>query len=499
MGLRTVWLWPLHPLLKRIERNLQREVSQPDGAVVTITSKAKDKYPTLGLNSVTANNRAKFYVPTAEDLAVIEQALPGTEAANPSWSRIGTLLERAGVEGVRSKSARELIALLREHSSIRSVAHAVEDVVGKEQSALRELRTLWHEGYLELVYMGQRVDGRGQLIGVPKVTQCEPLKNQWPDERLTRLWRETAGVIDPDALQLDEADYGLSAFLWSRSQRLFRPTRCDVTVLDPLAIWVDAIHYAGREPQTVFLSTMLIEPDPRKAGQLDLASVAERARHAARDFQTARDEYPRRIQDLMDAQREVGQCLKEHATVPPLVRNQKVIALDNLLQTKRKLYRLTNDVELAMIYARALLPNDVASCLELNSNRWAGFGERADCLKLATELNLLASKLEWMPPPQIQSLTDGPKKPSRRKRKRAATKRPLTAKQTEAMMLLGESGGNIAEVGRRMGVDRKTAKQHLDVGFEKLGTSALKPGKTMSLPTDKRGQESVNEESDKRR
>lgn len=117
-----------------------------------------------------------------------------------------------------------------------------------------------------------------------------------------------------------------------------------------------------------------------------------------------------------------------------------------------------------------------------------------DCFKQQCALN----------PPGLRATTPNQakqKSPTRRARKRtgASTPKPLTEKQAKAIHLYGVFKGNTAEVGREMGVGRKTADQHIKAALEKLGKHAMTPGKTRSLPTDKRGQESITEETDKRR
>ena len=95
----------------------------------------------------------------------------------------------------------------------------------------------------------------------------------------------------------------------------------------------------------------------------------------------------------------------------------------------------------------------------------------------------------------------GKKKKSTRRRKRAGGQKPqnLTEKQMEAVKLHGECEGNIAEVGRRMGIDRKSAEQHINAGFGKLGKSVPQKAQTQKHKRGKRGEDDVAEEDDKRR
>ena len=89
--------------------------------------------------------------------------------------------------------------------------------------------------------------------------------------------------------------------------------------------------------------------------------------------------------------------------------------------------------------------------------------------------------------------------PAKRRKRTGVTKaRALISKQMEALKLHGECEGNIAEVARRMAIDRKTAEQHINAAFGKLGKSAIKPGKTKSLPTGRRGETNLSDKDDRR-
>lgn len=95
-----------------------------------------------------------------------------------------------------------------------------------------------------------------------------------------------------------------------------------------------------------------------------------------------------------------------------------------------------------------------------------------------------------------------PKKRKRARRQRAGGKavRPLTERQSEALILHGECEGNIAEIGRRMGIGRKAASDHLRAALRKVGDSIqLQKPKTKSIPTGKRGEAVVSIDDDKRR
>lgn len=81
------------------------------------------------------------------------------------------------------------------------------------------------------------------------------------------------------------------------------------------------------------------------------------------------------------------------------------------------------------------------------------------------------------------------------KKRRRPQNRPLTEAQTEAVQVVGECRGNIAQAAKNLGKDRSTVAELYRKGMQKLGRSALKP-KTQRLPEDRSGQPSVG--SDRR-
>lgn len=73
----------------------------------------------------------------------------------------------------------------------------------------------------------------------------------------------------------------------------------------------------------------------------------------------------------------------------------------------------------------------------------------------------------------------------------------LTDKQMEAVHIVGECKGNIAEAARRLGKDYSTIRQHYKAATAKLGKKAVKHS-TKRLATDGRGQANVATDADKR-
>jgi hypothetical protein len=104
----------------------------------------------------------------------------------------------------------------------------------------------------------------------------------------------------------------------------------------------------------------------------------------------------------------------------------------------------------------------------------------------------LAQEAAWIderPLPQV-----GTKQHRKRPPLEAA---PLTEKQTEVVQIVGECKGNFAEAGRRLGLDRKTVKQHYQAAMGKMGKAAIKRV-TGPLPCDRRGQSRLTDDDDRR-
>jgi len=98
--------------------------------------------------------------------------------------------------------------------------------------------------------------------------------------------------------------------------------------------------------------------------------------------------------------------------------------------------------------------------------------------------------------------TDKPTQRHPRKRRGVRTRkpRPLTARQVEVIETVAQAKGNIAEAARRLGRNRKTIEEIHKAGWEKVGKVAYhSKDKTRLLVRDRRGQENVCEEDDKRR
>jgi hypothetical protein len=91
------------------------------------------------------------------------------------------------------------------------------------------------------------------------------------------------------------------------------------------------------------------------------------------------------------------------------------------------------------------------------------------------------------------------KRPIRRRPGTVKKLRRLTIPQTEAVQIVGECKGNIAEAARRLGKNRKTVEEAYKAGLKKLGKQAVRSrDKTRLFARDRRGQDCISEDDDRR-
>lgn len=93
---------------------------------------------------------------------------------------------------------------------------------------------------------------------------------------------------------------------------------------------------------------------------------------------------------------------------------------------------------------------------------------------------------------------DRTKKSPRRRRKSNRKTRPLTAKESEALQIIGDYKGNVSAAALQLRITRQALKKRYDKAHKKLGTMPMLKAKTKSLPTDKRGQANISESDDRR-
>ena len=89
-------------------------------------------------------------------------------------------------------------------------------------------------------------------------------------------------------------------------------------------------------------------------------------------------------------------------------------------------------------------------------------------------------------------------KSTKRRRRQTDKVRPLTERQAEVLVAVGECNGSLTAAAKRLGIDRKTVAQHYEVCLRKLGHKVVRHA-TRRLPTDRRGQLNISPEDDRRR
>jgi hypothetical protein len=87
------------------------------------------------------------------------------------------------------------------------------------------------------------------------------------------------------------------------------------------------------------------------------------------------------------------------------------------------------------------------------------------------------------------------RKPKRRRRASPKKPVPLTAKQVEAMQLVGEHKGNFTAAGKAAGKTPTAMRKLYNKACAKLGTKTVKHA-TQRLPEDRRGQATVEDNAD---
>lgn len=116
---------------------------------------------------------------------------------------------------------------------------------------------------------------------------------------------------------------------------------------------------------------------------------------------------------------------------------------------------------------------------------------------IASIRHIAGEAYQWVAP-ALDAAAKGLERPRKKTKQRKPGKTiPLTEKQLEAVHIVGECKGNIAEAARRIGKDHKTVKQHYDAGMKKMGKAAV-THKSHSMPKDRRDQENITKEDDRR-
>ncbi len=110
--------------------------------------------------------------------------------------------------------------------------------------------------------------------------------------------------------------------------------------------------------------------------------------------------------------------------------------------------------------------------------------------------------VDWREKLRPIAFLDGPspKRAAKRKSQRTSSaarrERPLTAVQNTTIQIVSKHQGNFSAAADELGKDRKTVIENWKLGMAKLERSGYRPSRSVSasrLPTDRRGQEDVEE------
>ena len=206
---------------------------------------------------------------------------------------------------------------------------------------------------------------------------------------------------------------------------------------------------------------------------------------------------PRAGKEMMEASEGTKRAQRRLRLFAAVVRAAGIAddAVTGAAQAMDRILRETRDAQRAhAAYQAAELRKELARGAAEELARWnfpdASFLEDIQRRLLSTPPEIEAAIMSVCPSPKSR-----PKRKSRRKLG------ALTAKQKQAMELWTEYKGNYSEVGRAMGIDRKTAKQHVQAAFRKFGAekanlilARVTPPKMQKLPEDRRGQTTLTKQ-----
>lgn len=125
---------------------------------------------------------------------------------------------------------------------------------------------------------------------------------------------------------------------------------------------------------------------------------------------------------------------------------------------------------------------------------------RTDLVNLNVQLDRVREDLVRVVHALQEQATGGKRKKKRKRRGGDRITKPLTPRQVEVVQIVGECKGNFAEVGRRLGRDRKTIQEAYEAAMDKMRQVGVKcperksRTKTTRFPEDHRGQVSIAEE-----
>lgn len=281
-----------------------------------------------------------------------------------------------------------------------------EDAVSRRRDAVARLEKFHQGPVVEDLWISQAVTDDGQPKGSPRVTGIWPPGIDWPGSDLKALWKASCDLVEAK-YNAKCADGGLAAWLFTRTQQRWMPTGVQARVVDPVGRWLDLLRNPAPMTRDV-LSAWIVTGNPWKATKFDLQCVAAKARLLARVWRDCGNEIERQ-------RKNVDLLRSDLCKLSTLSEWRKQYVQESFPSESRVLRweeRTWNQwceyAEIVMHYASALIPEELAKCRQLSGRTWQRL-EDVDWDSLERELDLLASKLQWLKVPGDES----PERPSK--------------------------------------------------------------------------------------
>ena len=268
----------------------------------------------------------------------------------------------------------------------------------RRAAAVSRLEALHHESEIELLYMWQAVDARGEPVGKSVVSNTWPPNEEWPGDECLSLWRESCDLVSAQ-FDADAADGGLSAWLFSHTQQFWSHTGIGAVVNDPFRVWVDAMRNPNQGESCVACA-MIVTSNPLMARSMDLLAISDKAQIVAKLLREQHNENEK-LRQRIDSHRSYLLRRSEHST-----ESNEMFAADlkvqcrTLREYERTWRHWTGYADIVSHYASALLPDELAKCREMSRRAWQR-PQEANWDELERELDLMANRFQWLPAPII--------------------------------------------------------------------------------------------------
>lgn len=270
------------------------------------------------------------------------------------------------------------------------------DLDARRIAAIGQLESLRSESDIELLYMSQSIDEFGEAIGTPRVANTWPPTREWPDAACLSLWRETCDLVNSDCDDT-QADGGLSAWLFSLSQRFWIPLGISAVVNDPLRVWLDVMR-CPHQAEHVLTCSMNVEPNPLKAQQRDLLAISDKSQLVARllrEQHTDNERLRKSVQDDRAFLHRNPDCSESTR----LEFSNSIKASSRHLREKERTWQMwTGYAEIVRHYTAALLHDELAKCRQMSARTWMR-PQDANWDDLERELDLISNRFQFLPAP----------------------------------------------------------------------------------------------------